>query len=501
MAHFRCLALPIAAILLSAVVSAFYRPYQHVINAYPRPLPSRGLGVELQLQPNFITFLGQGAASVLVKAFTVIELPPVQLDTPVPAVGNIHLSLNQTRIFGIETDPRKVLVTVGNGLIAMNFTGFNISMSSKWRWTKGVLHSHGMVNVTAVDGSVMALCTLSADKLGRPLLGIRNVTLILGDLDVKISESRWTWLYSLIKNVFKDQLIGAVQSEVPKQIATTLPNELNKLFQSVPLEFALFRNARLDLSLAEPPIIDSSKGLIINRLGQFSVFRNARSMACPIPEDSAEDRIRKDTASHEGRMVEAVISERFLNCLLWSLHEEKFFNFTFALDSIIPIPTLAVNSTDPAASVTISLPTVPPTLALNEDGSLVVSVADGQIAFKLYLADRKPFEVHWKFSAAFSFLLRVVDGHQSSLLEFDLIQSQVQLRKDPSASLFTASDRLSLTNTHLHSAAMMALTRAVQEHLVPIPIKLPYPFDSIRIKDFGLHIERKRWILEADFAL
>jgi hypothetical protein len=195
---------------------------------------------------------------------------------------------------------------------------------------------------------------------------------------------------------------------------------------------------------------------------------------------------------------QAHVSESFLNCLGWGMHRDGFFNRSIRLSS----PILGLNH-ESQSRVNVSL-MVPPTLRLTDDKEIIVDVRDALIQFHLVPKSAPDTTV----SQPFGFTVKV----QTTLVLKAEVDGSVSwdVRR-------VSMEKTSALNTH-HDGWMQETGRAVTEWmravredgvftqrtlnaLVPTPIRLPWPLDSIQVKDFGLHVNRGVYTIEADFGL
>ena len=144
---------------------------------------------------------------------------------------------------------------------------------------------------------------------------------------------------------------------------------------------------------------------------------------------------------------------------------------------------------------------------------------------------RKPFELRLKLQTALSFRLEVDDFSSVSMspsssstpsltswMTVRLLKSQVEaeLVEDnhyhsnlPSSSSSVSVDGFAMataavTSLMVHDTVPEVLElfgQSLAPALVPVPIGLPWPFNVIKVTDFGLHVLDQLWVVDADFAL
>lgn len=340
-------------------------------------------------------------------------------------------------------------------------------------------------------------------------MNISNVETKLGDLQITISESRWTWLYSLVKNILGGQIKNVAENQLRAQLLTTIPGELNKLLRTIPLSVPIWRDVAVNLDVMRLNV-DAKLGLELDTGGR--VFLNHGNVdspsvnraLCPYDVRSKFLGIGVNNLNEfqEAKMLWLEVDEPLLNCMLFMLNVDGFFKRR------VPIST--GNTVLSKSYLDISLLS-PPKISFTSDGVINAHAQNISLKFKLFENLNQTATFGLLLNMHLSFELRVAE--QEKYLIFQGVQEPQKSREWKVKSLhFDVAD---IEGDHsrlfeLYPLGIQSLSHEVQktkEFLnnfasnVPVPVELPWPLSKIRIGDIDMDVLDRKWRVQVDFIL
>ena len=215
-----------------------------------------------------------------------------------------------------------------------------------------------------------------------------------------------------------------------------------------------------------------------------------------------------------------------------ALHREGFFvhHFQFQLDIPEAIPSdsaslleqqehlrehalmqIALPVSTIAADIEISLPKRAPTLELLDNKTFCFNASDLLIRFTIDTKDKPTTELRLNLQLEVYFRLEVEEKNVDGLgLRVDRMQLDLSDESDPSTGHPYTADTmnhmmLATTATQMWlrrlERALNTLWTTPVHTMVPVPIRLPWPFSEIKIRDFGFHALLHLWEMEAELEL
>jgi hypothetical protein len=188
----------------------------------------------LAISADFLTFIAQAAVSILTTRLSQITIPDITQRIDVPVLGGVTLTLSDTHVnatvdrsqslndeISLDFEPGLLekslfqgarLEPTADGRLLLNAAGINVRISCRWRWVKGVAHSHGKAYIVMKDTRFSAAVRLKEgkDESHNVAVSIESPKVTFGEIKLEISESRLTWLYRFIQSTFVKNLKNIV---------------------------------------------------------------------------------------------------------------------------------------------------------------------------------------------------------------------------------------------------------------------------------------------------
>lgn len=255
--------------------------------------------------------------------------------------------------------------------------------------------------------------------------------------------------------------------EIANQVQSNLPKEFNHYFDSLTTLFPFYYDAKLDLGLANSPRV-SSKNVLTKAKGTVSIT----GMQCPLVERNVMK------SGFGSKMVEVLIGENEINCVLWALFQKGWFNRSFGLDQpILGLPIVLNVSLQHA-----------PALLLTNNGYFRLNLTRSQLSFSLPVADgMKDYRLDLQLNLALQFELRLIE--QSLVPNIVSVSMNVeQISKQTDTHSFQIMEHLSYYVSRMFHSYYSSFVEEYYSNLVPVPVVLPYPFDSISFRDIDMEV-------------
>ncbi|KAI9029377.1 hypothetical protein DFJ74DRAFT_641560 [Hyaloraphidium curvatum] len=201
-------------------------------NLYRRP------GIELLLRQKLFDDAAIIAVGIVNEQFSSPRsLPDVNTTQPTPVLGDSSIVLTNVTLTRVVLDTGRTSVALGDGDIAAMVDNSTVEVEFNFeleqlRWPH--VKSHGHALVVASECLVSAHVTLDVTPEGLVRMSVGDSEVVMGSLDIKISESGAAWLYEVLANIFKGNIKGRVAEAVRNAIQVDLPARANEIFASMP---------------------------------------------------------------------------------------------------------------------------------------------------------------------------------------------------------------------------------------------------------------------------
>jgi hypothetical protein len=157
-------------------------------------------------------------------------LPDVNTTQPTPVLGESVIQLTNVTLVQIFLDGDRSSVSLGEGIIVAVINNSTVQVEfdfdiEQLRWPH--VKSRGHATVTATECLVSAEVSLQVASEGLVEMAIGNSQVVLGHLDIKITETDAAWLFEVLATIFKGTIKDRVSDTLRSALQVDLPMKAN----------------------------------------------------------------------------------------------------------------------------------------------------------------------------------------------------------------------------------------------------------------------------------
>jgi len=250
---------------------------------------------------------------ILIEQVKGIKIPDMEDKVHSP-VGKIKIELSNIHLSEFGLEQSSITLTPPNeGVVSLS--GLSVHLEFNWHYKAKFASDHGSGEAHTSGASTKVSAGLSKDDKGAPVVTIDDTGFDCGDLSIKLHGGA-SWLYNVLISAFKGKIRSAVNTEVRKQITSTISDMIQKALASVPLSYDFDNGMSLSYALADDPAVLPDYG---GRMAAGSVAEFYVTKEGPGHSPFKPTAMPKTTAtSAPGPMVELFMNEFFFNTLSYS---------------------------------------------------------------------------------------------------------------------------------------------------------------------------------------
>jgi LBP / BPI / CETP family, C-terminal domain/LBP / BPI / CETP family, N-terminal domain len=275
-------------------------------------------GLRFSFLQSGLTVLADGILLAVNSLFQDVSLPNMTIEEKVPIIGHITLELENIKISGVMLHKVDFDLNPASNELDLAFSNLELKVSMDFKWhDHGIIpiSDHGSVEITVSDGNIDAdvLLQMLAERIHAV---VESDSCSLGDFDIKFHAGWVTWLYDLLKDLFKNTIKKDVAKAVQTQLTKIVDTTLNQGFDKLPLTeyFAKGKEAiNVDVGITNVTVHkDASNMSFVSFGSEFAVSNNATGAKCPLSPVP----LPYVLPANEDFMVQIMLDDRFFNCWL-----------------------------------------------------------------------------------------------------------------------------------------------------------------------------------------
>ncbi|CAG9328616.1 unnamed protein product [Blepharisma stoltei] len=209
-----------------------------------------------------------------------IQLPNQHINTG-RGVFKVTFSITETYIYDLNMDVTNSKVNFGsNNDIILNIADLSEKVRFTWSYDSNLGSDKGFAIVSLADTLATTIIHLSAEN-GRPVVSITEMTLKIGNLDVKFSGNTSADVANWLVGILNQQMIALIEKLTSDSLKDAIDTELNQYLSSLDLTIDIGGiGLAINYTLPYPPIV-TENFIQVDTLGLI-VLKSNPNLSPPI---------------------------------------------------------------------------------------------------------------------------------------------------------------------------------------------------------------------------
>ncbi|XP_075033763.1 BPI fold-containing family B member 1 [Mixophyes fleayi] len=208
----------------------------------------------------------QEGISVLQQKLSKIQLPDFSGTYDVGILGDVKYKIENMVITDFQLPDSQVTLLPNVGL-KLSISGAFIKIHGGWSVHYLFVSDGGSFDLNVLGISISTGLSLGSDGSGRPTISASDCSAHISDMQVHFSGG-FDWLINLFDDNIASSLRNTMQNEICPQVIDAVKNQLEPVFQSLPVTAKIDNVAAIDYSLLVPPTV-TAESLDVQLKGEF----------------------------------------------------------------------------------------------------------------------------------------------------------------------------------------------------------------------------------------
>ncbi|NXL89811.1 BPI protein, partial [Alectura lathami] len=437
-----------------------------------------------------LDYAHQHGVAFLEKELARLRLPDISGDFRLRPVGKVQYEISSLNLRSFNL-PYSKISPVPNVGLQVSISNAFAELDGNWRVKFYFIRDHGSFRLEVENIYIKISLKLGSNASGKPTVGTSACSTSISSVRVHF-RGKLAWLYNLFHSAIESRFRTILESKVCESVVSSVSNDLQRYFQTLPVTAKIDAMAGIDYSLVAAPVA-TTQSLDGSLKGEF--FSLAHRTAVPFPPPALA------LPPDHDRMVYFGASSYFFNTAGFTYHAAGFLVFEIT-DSMIPKGTgFHLNTSTFAAffpqldemypnmlmKLRLFAPSAP-FLSIGPDGLLLQPVVDIQAYAILPNTSMAPLFL-LSLTSNVSATIDVRSGHIVGSLNVGRMKLSL---KHSDVGTFTVRMLQSIMNTYASSILLPRLNERLGEGF---PLPLP---DRIQLSNILVRFHQNFLLLGAD---